>query len=774
MDTSTPTQQQLNLGLQVPTGINALAQSFVLPRLYADVLLDTDVPNLGSRTFSYLIPEALCQTVKPGMLVDVPFGKTPHKLGYVLAVGTEGPQVARPIGYVMGDAPLFNPTYMAWLTQMAEYTGTPLALVMSVALPTALLKQASRKLNAPELRGLKTHRVLVPLQTTAPTPRQQQVLDALWAEQTPVPFTHFIKQLQVTPSTLNRMQAQGLLRIDTAETDSNAITHLMAHGASLPTLTPDQQHVVDAFLAKPTGTTTWLQGVTGSGKTQVYMAIAAATLAKGQSVLMLVPEIALTSQVASRFMATFDNDLLALWHSQLSTGERVDTWWRAHRGHRRLVIGPRSALFLPMDNLGAILIDEAHDASFKQDNPAPRYDARLEAHRLASLLPNCRVLCGSATPDVAHATYAAEQGHTLQLTARFGTAQLAHVNVVDMRQERKLGQTPIVAQVVENALEQTLAEGHQAIVLVNRRGFYTLMTCTACEHTLTCPHCTVALTVHQPTHTVRCHYCGWEVEVPPCCPACGHFDLRQTGVGTQRVTQQLQTRLPNARIVRLDSDVMRHKNGHLIIFQQFAEGKANVLVGTQMVAKGLDVPNVTCVAIIGGDSGLSLPDYMATERTFQLLTQVAGRAGRGQYPGTVWLQTRLPHHPVIQFAVQQDVEGFYRYELAHRQSEGFPPYCQLIRVLVSSLDEAEAQQGITWLTQQLQQQLEQHQQTPWVSWLGPAPCAISKIQDKYRFQVLIKNTGGAAVRQTLTQWMLAARWPKTLTVHLDIDSQSML
>ena len=498
------------------------------------------------------------------------------------------------------------------------------------------------------------------------------------------------------------------------------------------------------------------------------MAIAARLLAQNQSVLMLVPEIALTSQLAQRFMRTFDG--LALWHSQLSAGERVDTWWRAHRGECKLVIGPRSALFLPMQDLGAIMIDEAHDASFKQDTPAPRYDTRLEAERLAKTLTDCRVLCGSATPDVSLWHRAKGQQATLTLTQRFGPHDLATVNVIDMRNERQVGQTPVVSQTLLNALTETISQRQQAIVLVNRRGFYTLLSCTACEHSLTCPHCTVALTVHQPTQTVRCHYCGWEAPVPTFCPACGHFDLRQTGVGTQRVAFALQEKLPEARISRLDSDTMRHKNGHLPILRQFADGGADILVGTQMVAKGLDVGNVTCVGIIGGDSGLNLPDYLAAERTFQLLTQVAGRAGRGEHPGQVWLQTRLPHHPVIHFAKHQDTPGFYDYELTHRQTANFPPFSQLIRVLVSSEDEQQAQQAVQWAATQLKQQLAGVE----AEFLGPAPCAISKIQDKYRFQLLVKNLSGETGRKIICQWYLGTRLPKTVNCLLDVDSQSML
>jgi primosomal protein N' (replication factor Y) (superfamily II helicase) len=790
--------QQLDLNLNLDKRINAETSNFVRQMdthmAYAEVLLDMESAALAGRTFTYSIPAALQPTVQAGVLVEVPFAHNPSRIGVVLALSSTGPQVARPISRVLSDAPLLDAPRLQWLAGMAAYTATPMAYVMSTALPSALLQNKGKHAEIPRLRQAKTQRwvkalpdglALTDTITNTLTPRQQSVLDQLVSYGAQgCPVKTLLVATKTTESTLKRLVDKHLASFY-EQTIHASTTQLLNTGETGNTpatpatlsLTSQQHAMVKRALALSKGECLWIEGVTGSGKTQVYMAIAKHMLAQGQSVLFLVPEIALTTQLAQRFMAQFPD--LAMWHSQLNTRQRVDTWWRVHSGEIKLVIGPRSALFLPMVNLGAILIDEAHDASFKQDTPAPRYDTRREAVRLASLLPNCRVVCGSATPDVSFLHEARQQDCHAQLTQRFGRHGLAPVTLIDTQKEKQLGQQPIVSSKLQQALTQTIAQQEQAIVLVNRRGFYTQLTCTACEHTLGCPHCSVSLTMHQPTHSVRCHYCGFDQPVPPCCPACGNFDLRQTGVGTQRVTQTLQAMLPEARILRLDSDVMRHKNAHLPIFRQFAEGQADILVGTQMVAKGLDVANVTCVGVIGADSGLNLPDYMATERTFQLLTQVAGRAGRGDKPGHVWVQTRLPHHPVLGYAQGQDMAGFYTYELALRQADNFPPFSQLIRLLCSSLSEEEAQQGITWINQQLRQLLADKP----VDWLGPAPCAITKIQDRYRYQLLVKNIGDGStagpnsregIRQRIANWYQQAKWPKTLTCLIDIDCQNLL
>ncbi|MCA9797945.1 MAG: primosomal protein N' [Cyanobacteria bacterium HKST-UBA04] len=515
-------------------------------------------------------------------------------------------------------------------------------------------------------------------------------------------------------------------------------------------------------------------GVTGSGKTEVYMALAQASLARGESVLILVPEISLTAHLARRVINRFGLSSVCIWHSQMSEGERVDAWHRLQSGQATVAIGARSAVFLPMQRLGLVVIDEAHESSFKQDQPDPRYDARVLAEQRARQR-GALVVLGSATPAVTQYHRGLAEGHVVTLSQRFGQRALAQVHVVPNQLHRPLLPGGVIRPPLHEAILANLANRQQTMLCLNRRGFYTLVECQTCGHLAQCPQCDVAVTVHKALDVVRCHYCGWQAKAPTNCRDCASDNLSFGGLGTQRLENELGKLYPSARILRLDGDAMQHRDAHQRIIGAFERGEADILVGTQMIAKGLDIPNTTLVGVIGIDRMLGLPDYVSEERTFQMLTQVAGRAGRGDLPGLVIIQTTQPEHPVIRRAAGQDFLGFYEDELARRKLFAFPPFSQLFRWVVSSQEEAQAHAFMQTLALGLRHRLEREGIDPQaVRLLGPSPCAVGRVRGYYRLHLLVKNMLGQPGHDLMTDYYRTITPSDGVRCLLDVDALNLL
>lgn len=532
-------------------------------------------------------------------------------------------------------------------------------------------------------------------------------------------------------------------------------------------LTPDQQtaweQIHHAFSLSPSSFL--LQGVTGSGKTELYIRAAEEAVRRGKGALILVPEIALTPQTVHRFLARFPGQV-GILHSRLSDGERYDTWRRARLGLLKVVIGPRSALFAPMPETGLIVLDECHDSSYYQAEP-PFYHAVTAARQYAHL---CGAVCilGSATPTVVQ-QYEAGRGEgltRLELPERVERRALPEVRVVDMREELKSGNRAIFSRELSAALEDVLARGQQAILYLNRRGTATYVFCRECGYVAKCPNCETPLTLHVdrlnenlPTLQLSnlpaliCHRCNYHRRMPEKCPACGSAHLRAYGLGSEKVEAEVQARFPSARTLRWDWETTRQKDAHEIILSHFAAHRADVLVGTQMLAKGLDLPLVTLVGIVLADVGLNLPDPFAAERTFGLLTQVAGRAGRSSLGGQVILQTFQPEHYVIQAAAQHNVAGFYARELEERRRLGYPPFSRLVRLEYRHLDPLKAEAEVRRVTEKINQQLA----TPdyrLTTLIGPAPCFFSRLEGFYRWQIVLRGPDPASLLdgKPLTGW----------------------
>lgn len=593
--------------------------------------------------------------------------------------------------------------------------------------------------------------------------RRQAMLEALVVQRRPLETAWLYSETGGNSSDLRLLEQKGLVAFGGLEVWRDPLAELEYLPSEPPRLTPDQRlawEQVEVALAETRPAAFLLHGVTGSGKTEIYLRAVAAALARGVDSIVLVPEIALTPQTVRRFLARFPGQLGVL-HSQLSEGERYDTWRRARAGMLPVVVGPRSALFAPLPNIGLIVLDESHDDSYKERSLYHARDTALQYARLT----NAVCVLGSATPDLV-TSYRAERGELIRLSLpkrilahrerlrrqaeRLGiqhsyqpgagesdTIELPPVRVVDMRQELRAGNRSIFSRALHSALEQVLEDELQAILFLNRRGTATYVFCRDCGHVLRCSSCDSPLTYHSAHERLRCHHCGRDRLMPETCPNCGSTRIRQFGAGTQRVQQQIEKLFPGVRTLRWDRDTTRTKGAHDAILNSFTAHQADVLIGTQMVAKGLDLPLVTLVGVVSADIGLNLPDYRSAERTFQVLSQVAGRAGRGLLGGQVVLQTYQPEHYAIQAASQHDYQAFYAAELEQRKLLGYPPFRRLVRLEVRHTAETRAQQEAERMAGALKARIREIGDRN-ADLIGPVPAYFRRVRGEYRWMVVIR------------------------------------
>jgi primosomal protein N' (replication factor Y) len=529
-----------------------------------------------------------------------------------------------------------------------------------------------------------------------------------------------------------------------------------------------------------------LHGVTGSGKTEIYLRLIDEVLKAGRTALFLVPEISLTPQLAGRLKGRFGK-LVAVWHSAISPGERYDTFQRLRTGDVKVLLGARSAVLAHIPDLGLIVLDEEHDGSYKQTSPAPRYHARhlaLEKARRAGAM----VLLGSATPDIVSYHQAQLSGRVLAMPSRVFKQAMPKVTVVDMRKQFKDGYKTAFSEPLNWAVRERLTRSEQVVLLINRRGFASHVFCQACGHVVKCRNCSVSLVLHKrggrsfddkeeslaKNGYLACHHCGFRSPVMPECTACHSPFLKESGLGTQKVEEDVHKLFPEARVVRLDSDVATKKGAYEKILAEFAEGRADILIGTQMVAKGLDIEKVTLVGVLTADAAFNLPDYRSMERGFQLLTQVSGRAGRGAHAGEVILQTYSPDLQALRLASHHDFNGFFAPELESRRLFQYPPFSQLIRVVVSSEDAALAESVCEWLAEEISRLLEDDVTEEEVTILGPTACLLEKIKTKSRFHILIKNKAGSAVQYMITDYLRRRRFGQDVVIAVDVDALDLV
>lgn len=732
---------------------------------YALVL--TCIKGLGVKTFSYFIPEELKPVIKIGHPVLVPFGRMGLINAYVVGFSNylaEGIK-AKSISKILDETPIFDIKYLKFLEWVADYYFCNIQNVIECAVPMKFLNGV-QKTQSEKFVEFKTFE--------GATKRQLEILELLKSKgQTRL--IDFEKQAKTTRVTINKLETLGCVKVFEQELFRNPLEIFKQQELEpFPLLMPEQEHVYEE-IEKRLGSfcSILLHGVTSSGKTEVYFKAIKKVLEQGKNVLFLAPEIALASVLTQRLSRRFGTEKTAIWHSSISEGEKFDVWNKIKNNEINILAGARSAVFAPLKNIGLIIIDEEHESSYKQTMPAPRYDARKVAEKLAQL-NDCPLLSGSATPDINTYYKALNSGNLLELKKRYNDYPMAKVRVIDMREEHFRANHGVFSRALVSAIEKNLRDKKQTIILMNRRGFSTYTQCLACGEVIQCPKCAIPLIFHSQTQTLKCHYCEHEEPLVTTCPKCGSDALRNCGTGVQKVEIIAKKLFPDCTIGRLDSDAMAKKNQHIQILNDFRNGKIDILIGTQMLAKGLDNPNVTLVGVINADNGFNLPDFRSCERGFQLLTQVAGRAGRGDNPGEVYFQTYNPEFFGLETAKNQDYLSFYKTEIEAREDFDYPPFSQIIRIVISSKNQYRAERSSQEIAMRLKNILEQHALIEPVELLGPTSCVIERLQEHYRFQILIKNKLGQKGHRFVLSFVKQIKLPEDIKLIVDVDPIDIL
>lgn len=734
-------------------------------------VVEIAVPVPLDKTFHYRVPPEMAEQAVAGHRAFVPFGHrrlTGYILGNASGISAEG---LKDIIEVLDTDPLWTATELDFFRWIASYYLHPLGDVLKTALPTGInLKSRTSDGSTEEKvtggRKIKTEKFYHP--GTNPDVQRQpgskaaEILDVI-REAGDIPAADLRRRFGQCQAQLKRLLELGLIEAEEREVYRDPFGEDTVERDHPKALSTHQAKALDTIIANldtHTFAPFLLHGVTGSGKTEVYLQAIAHALEQGSNALVLVPEISLTPQLVRRFRARFGGGI-AILHSALSDGERYDEWRRIRRGLARIVIGARSAVFAPLEKIGIIVVDEEHEASFKQADGL-RYNAR-DLSLVRGRMEHAAVVLGSATPLIT-SLHAVEQGklQLLSLPERVEGRPMPTVTVVRMQGIKETISPPLI-----QALETTMTSGEQSLVFLNRRGFATFLVCGDCAEPLTCPNCSVTLTFHRQRRQSICHYCDYAVPAPGVCPACGSMEMKELGAGTERVEHELRELLPAAGIVRMDSDTTSGKGSHDRLLNRMADGSADILIGTQMIAKGHDFPGVTLVGVLNADSSLNMPDFRSAERTFQLLSQVIGRAGRGQLPGRVLVQAHNPTHYAIQTAVSHNGADFYHQELEFRREVGYPPFSFLACLSLSGTAEKPVEERAV-LTARLFNQIKKELKLR-LEILGPAPSPLYRLRGRFRRQILLKAITRNDLRRLLTTWKSRQDPISNVRETIDID-----
>ncbi|HWW01011.1 MAG TPA: primosomal protein N' [Candidatus Acidoferrum sp.] len=745
------------------------------------------------REFDYLIPPELAEQIEVGSRVQVPLGAR-KVLGCVTALAEESGQTKlRPVLKVIGAQTLVTPRILKLARWLGEYYCCAPETALKSVLPEAVRHERAGWRERLFVRALPLSGALPKL------PKRQKEVWQIIEQRRELPLQELLELTKTTAGTVRRLEDKGLLSISTqiSERDPYAREHILP--SQTLALNPAQAKALAAIITVmdasgatgPIGNnregaseqpaprapvrpprTFLLHGVTGSGKTEVYLQAIAHALQHGKGAIVLVPEISLTPQTVERFKARFSSGplqtLVAVLHSHLSSGERHDEWHKIRQGRARIVIGARSAIFAPVEPLGLIIVDEEHEHTYKQEE-APRYHAR-DVAIVRGQMEDATVVLGSATPSMESFYNCSHGKYTLlELLERADDKKMPVVRIVDMRQALRGGKgIPILSPQLKEAITQRLERKEQVILFLNRRGYSTSLQCPLCGYVAGCPNCSVSLTFHRHEQKLCCHICAYNEPVPVVCPneKCRNPGIRYSGLGTQRVEETLLKLFPQARTVRMDSDALKRKEDYRRILGDFRTGKIDILLGTQMIAKGLHFPNVTLVGIIYADLALHQPDFRAGERTFQLLTQVAGRAGRGEIEGEVFVQAFTPFHPAIQFARQHDFAGFYEQELGFREQLKYPPFSRIALLTLKGRNEEKVKFSAEHLKRELDKLLPEFKE---MILAGPAPAPLLRAETYYRYQIMLRCRRMSALSKRLAQITQALALPENVSLAVDID-----
>ena len=717
--------------------------------MIAEIIINRTAKRLN-RTFDYKVPIELEELIMIGSTVLVPFGKSSTlEEGYVVGIKENTTYEVKEIVKIKHNLTEKQIELAKWMAK--RYFCNISDCIKQMLTPGTKNKKAEKNVQDKTINAVYLKKDIDEIQFDIEmgkikSEKQKKILQFLKNnEGATVPeielFTDGSRAIVKT------LEKNGYVEIIEKKIERNPLANKKIEKTENLKLTEEQQTAYNK-VALDIATNSYeqflLYGVTGSGKTEVYLQLIGKALEQDKTAIVLVPEISLTPQMIDRFIARFNKDEIAVLHSKLSIGERYDEWNKIKEGKAKIIIGARSAIFAPTENIGIIIIDEEHDSSYKSE-AIPKYDAKEIAKKIAKE-NNCPLVLGSATPDLV-TYYKAQQGkiNLLELTKRANNSKLPEVEIVDLKMELANGNRSMLSAKLHDEIEQNLKEKRQTILFLNRRGFSTFIMCRECGYTVKCKNCNISMTYHKTENKLKCHYCGYEENVVTICPECHSDKIRYFGTGTQKLEQEINKIFPEASTIRMDIDTVTKKNSHEEILNKFKDENIDILIGTQMVVKGHHFPNVTLVGVIAADSSLNIDDYRANERTFQILTQVAGRAGREQLDGNVVIQTYNPDNFSIICAQKQDYEMFYNTEIALREQLKYPPFCDIILIGFNSLSEKELIDASTKIYNYLKNNLDGQE----FNVLKPMPSPIDKIQNRYRWRIIIKGNMTEAANNVL-------------------------
>ncbi|MBU3132491.1 primosomal protein N' [Clostridium gasigenes] len=695
-------------------------------KTYAEIIVNSDVLDID-KPFTYEVGEEFKDDIRQGQLVKVPFGvRNTLTDGFVLGLKYEddikGMRIKK-VKKISFIEPVLTSDDLSLIEFLRDTYLCKYIDAIRLLIPQGILKGTKNK-------SKKVIIWIKDIQDKNKEEKYGEILNYIKANDGKFTKSELTKEKNLSLYKINKLIEEEYLGCQEEIVYRYNIREYNAYGEKKLT---DEQFMAIEQIKASKNNLYLLKGVTGSGKTEVYMKLVEETIKNGNSAIVLVPEIALTPQMIERFKGRFGKEV-ALFHSRLSEGERHDEWHRVHDGNAKLIVGARSALFLPTRNLGLIIIDEEHENTYKSEQN-PKYQTR-EVAEFLSRLKGCKVIFGSATPSI-ESYYRAISGEMklIELNNRVDKKPMPKMQIVDMRNELKSGNMSIFSKELYNSVNEALKNKEQIILFLNRRGFSTFVSCRGCGYVFKCPNCDISMTYHKNGFLV-CHYCGKTEKQPKICPKCESKYVKFFGSGTQKVQDEVVKYFPSARVLRMDVDTTRGKNAHENIYNSFKNGEGDILIGTQMISKGLDFPNVTLVGIIAADISINIPDYRSAEKTFQIITQVGGRAGRGEKEGKVIIQTYTPDYYGLIYAKNYDYEGFYNEEFALRGLMGYPPFGKLLLINGSSKNEEQLKVFMKNLAIELKKINNEY---TYINMLGPVPCIITKIKDSYRWQILFKG-----------------------------------
>ena len=760
--------------------------------LYAKVAIDLPI-NIETSIYYYSIPEEIQNEVKIGSAVYVPFGRQ-ELIGFVTEVGTKNNLISetendfqiRPLYYVVNNEDIWNEKFLELGRWISEYYFTNIGTVLSASLVTEFFNQSKHEI---ELNLQKAEvKKIVDL-----TNEQTTILEKfLSTRRNGLNYKYLFRKTELNKElfyeTINKLKSKGILRNRIVSRKSQAVAPLLP--SQIPfvpklVLNKEQENVYNTILSslhkcnEPSlfSKTFLIHGVTGSGKTEIYLNLIEQVLKANKSAVYLVPEIYLVPQVLQRLINRFGSLKIIVWHSSLSQKERADNWKKIlHNSNSgKIILGARSAILAPIKDIGLIVIDEAHDAAYKQASPAPRYDT-IKVATKRSELENCPLILGTATPNISDYFKCLENHTILKLTKRIEDYPMPKVHIVDLKNEFPATNKNIISNVLKSSINEALNKKEQIILLLNRRGYSSHIFCRVCSFIQKCKNCSVPLVYHKNLDSMLCHHCGYELKTSQICPACKSPHFKYFGLGTQQLEEEVKKIFSKAKIIRVDKDQLRKKDQYLNLWQEFSSGQADILIGTQLVAKGLDLPNVTVVGVIIADTMLNFPDYVSYERAFQLLTQVTGRTGRGNKPGRVFIQTYQSENPIFRFIENHDYDSFYNTEIEQRKIFEYPPFINLSRIIFQSTDEKLCLDFANETLKELSSYSFPHSRTPPlpISFLGPAPCFFTKLNGKYRYHILCKSKDHEAKDQLFNNMLKRLRKNAKVELILDVDSVNLL